>query len=88
LPTEGSDKVQRAAAVLSGCVFVPKEEHATGYWRKVHNEELHDLSSPNIIQAIEYRKTVLAVLVTRRGRGQGAGAGGMCIIIRDFDGES
>jgi len=79
LPTEDSDKAQRATAVLNGYVFGPKEEHATGYWRKMHNEELHDLStSPNIIQAIEYRKTMLAVLVTRRGRWQGAGGRGVC----------
>ena len=77
VPTVGSDSSQRASAVLSGYVFGSEEEQATGYWRKLHKEELRDLSSsPNIIQATEYRKTMMAVLVTRRGRGQGAGAGG------------
>jgi hypothetical protein len=31
-------------------IFGPKGDEATGVWRKLHNEELHDLySSPNIM---------------------------------------
>jgi hypothetical protein len=32
-------------------IFVPKRDEVTGGWRKLHNEELHDLySSPSIIE--------------------------------------
>jgi hypothetical protein len=35
----------------------PKRDEATSDWRKLHNEELHDLcSSPNIVQVIKSRK--------------------------------
>jgi hypothetical protein len=31
-------------------IFGPKRDEVTGEWRKLHNEELHDLySSPNIV---------------------------------------
>jgi hypothetical protein len=34
-----------------------KKEHLTGDWRKLHNEELHDLyCSPNIIQVMKFKK--------------------------------
>jgi hypothetical protein len=34
----------------------PKRDKVTGEWRKLHNEELHDLySSPNIVQVIKLR---------------------------------
>jgi hypothetical protein len=33
-----------------GRIFGPKRDEVTGEWRKLHNEELHDLySTPNII---------------------------------------
>jgi hypothetical protein len=32
-------------------IFGPKRDEVTGGWRKLHNEELHDLySSPSIIE--------------------------------------
>jgi hypothetical protein len=32
----------------------PKRDEVTGYWRKLHNKELHNLySSPNIIRIIK-----------------------------------
>jgi hypothetical protein len=31
-------------------IWGPKEEEVTGYWRKLHNEELHNLNfSANIV---------------------------------------
>jgi hypothetical protein len=37
-------------------IFGPKREEVTGDWRKLHNEELHNLySSPNIIRIIKSR---------------------------------
>jgi hypothetical protein len=38
-------------------IFGPKREGVTGGWRKLHNEELHNLySSPNIIRIIKLRR--------------------------------
>jgi hypothetical protein len=35
----------------------PKREEVTGGWRRLHNEELHDLySSPHIIRVIKSRR--------------------------------
>jgi hypothetical protein len=35
-------------------IFVPKRDEVTEEWRKLHNEELHDLySSPSIIRMIK-----------------------------------
>jgi hypothetical protein len=39
--------------VLSG-IFGPKRDEVTGEWRKLHNEELHDLYfSPSIVRVIK-----------------------------------
>jgi hypothetical protein len=38
-------------------IFGPKRDEVTGDWRKLHNEELHNLySSPNIIRMIKSRR--------------------------------
>jgi hypothetical protein len=38
-------------------IFRPKRDEVTGEWRKLHNEELHDLySSPSIIRIIKARR--------------------------------
>jgi hypothetical protein len=38
-------------------IFGPKMDDVTGDWRKLHNEELHNLySSPNIIRTIKSRR--------------------------------
>jgi hypothetical protein len=37
-------------------IFVPKRDEMTGEWRKLHNEELHNLySSPDIIRQVKSR---------------------------------
>jgi hypothetical protein len=37
-------------------IFGPKRDEVTGEWRKLHNEELHNLySSPDIIRQIKSR---------------------------------
>jgi hypothetical protein len=42
--------------VLRG-IFGPKRDEVTGEWRKLHNEELHNLySSPNIIRQVNSRR--------------------------------
>jgi hypothetical protein len=42
---------------LDRVVFGPKRDEMMGDWRKLHNEELHNLySSPNIIRTIKSRK--------------------------------
>jgi hypothetical protein len=48
-------------------IFGPKRDVVTGEWRKLHNEELHDLyCSPNIVRAIRSRRMRWAV--ARMGR--------------------
>jgi hypothetical protein len=38
-------------------IFGPKRDAATGGWRKLHNEELHNLySAPSIIKMIKSRR--------------------------------
>jgi hypothetical protein len=42
--------------VLRG-IFGPKRDEVTGEWRKLHNEELHNLySSPDIIRHVKSRR--------------------------------
>jgi hypothetical protein len=50
-------------------IFGPKRDEVTVEWRKLHDEQLHDLySSPNIIRMIKSRIMRLARHVARRGR--------------------
>jgi hypothetical protein len=38
-------------------IFGPKRDEIRGEWRKLHNEELHNLySSPNILRVIKSRR--------------------------------
>jgi hypothetical protein len=47
-------------------IFGPKRDEVTGEWRKLHNEELHDLySSPSIIRMIKWRRMRWAGCVAR-----------------------
>jgi hypothetical protein len=49
-------------------IFGQKRDEATGDWRKLHNEELHNLySSPNIIRIIKSKRMRWAGHVARMG---------------------
>jgi hypothetical protein len=53
--------------------FGAKRDEVTGGWRKLHNEELHDLySSPSIIRIIKARRVRLAEHVARMGEKRNA----------------
>jgi hypothetical protein len=47
-------------------IFGPKREE-DGSWRKLHNDELHNLYSPNIVKVIISRRMRWAGHVARRG---------------------
>jgi hypothetical protein len=50
-------------------IFGQKRDEVTGEWRKLHNEDLHDLySPPSIIRIIKSRKVRWACHVARMGR--------------------
>jgi hypothetical protein len=50
-------------------IFGPKRDEVTGGWRKLHNEELHNLySSPSVIRMIKSRRMMWAGHVARVGR--------------------
>jgi hypothetical protein len=49
-------------------IFGPKRDKVTGEWRKLHNEELHNLySSPDINRQVKSRRMRWAGLVARMG---------------------
>jgi hypothetical protein len=49
-------------------IFGPKKDKVTGEWRKLHNEEFHDLySPPSIIRTMKARRMRLAGHVARMG---------------------
>jgi hypothetical protein len=55
-------------------MFGPKRNEVTGDWRKLHNEELHNLysSPPNIIGMIKSRRMIWAGHVARMGEKKNA----------------
>ena len=58
-------------------IFWPKRDDVTGEWRKLHNEELHVLYSPNIVLVIKSRRMGWAGHVACIGEGRGVqGFGG------------
>jgi PAS domain-containing protein len=53
-------------------IFGPKRDEVTGEWRKLYNEEVHDLySSPNIVRVMKSRRMRWAGHVARMGEGKG-----------------
>ena len=52
-------------------IFGPNRDQVTGEWRKLHNEELNDLYSPNIVRGIKSRRMrwagLVALIVGRMG---------------------
>jgi hypothetical protein len=54
-------------------IFAPKKDEVTGGWRKLHNEELHNLySSPSIIRMIKSRRLRWVGHVARMGEKRNA----------------
>jgi hypothetical protein len=54
-------------------IFGPKRHEVTGGWRKLHNEELHNLnSSPSKIRVIKSRRMRCAGHVARMGERRNA----------------
>jgi hypothetical protein len=54
-------------------IFGPERDEVTGEWRKLHNEELHDLySSPSIIRIIKPRRMRWAGHIARMGEKRNA----------------
>jgi hypothetical protein len=50
-------------------IFGPKRDEVTGEWRKLHNEELHDLySSPSVFRMIKSRRMRCAGHIARMGK--------------------
>jgi hypothetical protein len=55
--------------VLRRIFFVPKGNEVTGCWRKLHNEELHNVySSPSIIRMMKSKGMRWAGHVAQMGR--------------------
>jgi hypothetical protein len=55
-------------------IFEPKRDEVTGGWRKLHNEEFHNLyCSPSIIRMIKSRMMRWAGHVARMGGGMHIG---------------
>jgi hypothetical protein len=54
-------------------IFGPKRDEVTGEWRKLHNEDIHNLySSPSIIRIIKSRRMRWAGHVARMGEKRNA----------------
>ena len=62
-------------------IFGPKRDEVTGEWKKLHNEELNNLYSPNIVRVIKSRRMRWVGHVARMG-----GGGERC--VQGFGGET
>jgi hypothetical protein len=63
--------------VLRG-IFIPKRDEVTGGWRRLHNEDLHNVySSPNTVRVIK----------SRRMRWEGHVQHGIQILVGKFEGK-
>jgi hypothetical protein len=52
-------------------IFGPKRDEVAGEWRKLHNEELHNLySSPDIIRQVEVKANEVGGARSTHGRGE------------------
>jgi hypothetical protein len=53
-------------------IFGPKWDEETGGWRKLHNEELHNLySSPSVIRIIKSRRMRCEIHLAGMGKKRG-----------------
>ena len=52
-------------------IFGPKRDEVAGEWRKLHNEELNDLFSSNVVRMINSRRISLSGHVARMGESRG-----------------
>ena len=52
-------------------IFGPRRDEVTGEWRRLHNEELNDLYSPNIVRVIKSRRMRWAGHVAHMGEERG-----------------
>jgi hypothetical protein len=58
-------------------IFGPKKDEVTGEWRKLHNEELHNMySSPDIIRQVKANEMGGACSTHERGENSVQGFGG------------
>jgi hypothetical protein len=51
-------------------IFGPKRDEVTGEWSKLHNEELRNLYSPNIVRVIKSRRKRLDGICSADGGGE------------------
>jgi len=57
LPLREEHKVKFLKNKVLRRIYGPWRDEATGEWRKLHNEELHDLfASPSICPVVTFRK--------------------------------
>jgi len=52
-------------------IFGPRRHKVTAEWRRLHNKELNDLYSPNIVRVIKSRRMRWAGNVARMGEERG-----------------
>jgi hypothetical protein len=52
-------------------IFGPKRDAVTGEWRKLHNQELHNLYSPTIVRVIKWKNNEMAGACSSDGKERG-----------------